>query len=105
MRKRKATPGGRRKHRKGAGKREYSTARKDELEDMPEYTVIMKNDSSRSEVRIDEVDAFGAVTVYDAHGKVARVIAREELTRPWQERPGNTWNNCIFPKRISDKEA
>lgn len=93
----------RRSHEKGGGKRTYTSVRKDEIDATPEYTVMMSHDSHFWALRLDERDAFGPVTVYDGAGKVKRIIARDALVRPWQERQGNTWNNCLFPKRVSDR--
>lgn len=86
---------------KTVSKRSY--VRQDEFDDTPEHTLIMHHNSRYWEPRVDEADAFGPVTVYDAHGQVVRIISKGELVRPWQERQGNTWNNSLFPKRISDK--
>ncbi len=93
----------RRIHRKGTGQTEVSSATRAEMADVTEYTVMMSHDSRFWAPRVDESDAFGKVTVYDSAGQVIRVIAREQLVRPWQERQGNTWNNQLFPKRISDR--
>lgn len=98
-----STRKGKRVHKKGAGKRTYTSVRKDEIDGAPEHTVMMQHDSRHWAPRVDERDAFGAVTVYDAQGQVVRTIAQEELKRPWQARVGNTWNNCLFPKQVSDK--
>ena len=76
---------------------------KDSIDESPEHTIMMAHDSRHWAVRIDELDAFGAVTVYDAEGHIIRIIERDALKRPWQARTGNSWNNCIFPKRISDR--
>lgn len=96
------SPGGRRKHRKGAGVK--TIPRKDDVDDTPENSVIMNgHDSHHWQVRLDECDSYGPVTVYDAQGQVVRIISKDELIRPWAERAGNTWNNSLFPKRISDR--
>ena len=103
--KRPVQPGGRRVHRKGAGKlRVNNSTRKDEIDDLVEHRVLGQDHDSRHWApRVDEIDAFGSVTIYDAEGRITRVIAIDALRRPWQERQGNTWNNCLFPKRISDR--
>jgi len=98
--KRVTQPGGRRIHRNA----QTPDGKKAEIDDTPENRVIMHGrDSQYWAVRIDESDSFGPVTIYDAEGRITRVIERDALRRPWQERQGNTWNNCLFPKRISDK--
>lgn len=102
-----AQPGGRkaykpykrRSHHKGAGGKEVSSIKREDMLEVTEYTVMMTHDSRYWAPKVNEVDAFSSVTVYDSAGKVMRVIEREQLVRPWQERVGNTWNNCLFPKR------
>ena len=85
------------------GKKKVTYVKLDVPDDGPEYTVAMSHDSRHWQVRLDERDAFGPVTVYDAQGQVVRTISKDDLRRPWQARVGNSWNNCLFAKRISDK--
>lgn len=92
------------KHSKGAGKRINMSARKDEMDDVVEYRVMAHgHDSQHWQVRLDEIDAFGPVTVRNGAGELVRIITVDALRRPWQEKVGNTWNNCLFPKRKSGK--
>lgn len=92
------SPGGRQRRKL------QPSVKKEIVDEGPEYTVLMHGkDSAYWAIRLDEAPSFSDVTVYDAQGQVIKVIAREQLLRPWQEKHNNTWNNCIFPKRISDK--
>jgi hypothetical protein len=84
------------------GKKVDSRRPSDEV-DGAEYTMHNAHESRFWQVRLDEIDAFGPVTIYDTEGRITRVIERDALRRPWQEKVGNTWNNCIFPKRNSEK--
>ena len=99
MRRKNLSPGGRRKHRAKVD----AKVRKDHIDDSPEYRVVNEHQSRHWQVRVDEIDAFGPVTVRNGEGEVVRVIEIDALRRPWQEKVGNTWNNVIFPKRNSDK--
>lgn len=92
------------KHSKGAGKRiNMSATRKDEMDEAPEHRMHHAHESLYWQIRLDEVDSFGPVRVTNAQGELVRTIAVDELRRPWQEKVGNTWNNCLFPKRNSGK--
>lgn len=92
-----------RNHHKGAGKKVYTSVRQDEMGEVTEFKVMMPHDSHYWAPRVDECDSFGPVTITSSVGELIRVIAKDDLRRPWQERVGNTWNNCLFPKRVSDK--
>lgn len=109
MKKRRASliPGGRklrkRNHHKGKGKKVYTSVRQDEMNEVTEYRVMMSNDSRYWVPQVDEIDAFGPVTITNSAGEIIRIISKDDLRRPWAERLGNTWNNCLFPKRVSDR--
>lgn len=99
LRKRNLSPGGR-KHRNT----KTVDGKKDHIDDTPENSVILNgHDSHHWQVRLDESDSFGPVTIYDSQGRHVRTISKDELVRPWTERVGNTWNNSLWPKRISDR--
>lgn len=78
-------------------------SRKQEIDEGPEYSVMIAHESRYWAPKVDEHDAYGPVTITNVAGEVIRVIAKDDLRRPWQERQGNTWNNSLFPKRVSDK--
>lgn len=90
-----------RSHKKGMGMREVSSDVK--VDDTPEHQILMGHESRHWQVRVDEGEAFGAVRVLNAAGELVRIIAVEELRRPWKEKEGNTWNNSLFPRRNSGK--
>ena len=79
------------------------SARASEMAEVTEYTVMMGHDSRYWAPRVDESDAFGPVTVYDAEGKVLRIVAKAALLREMPTRTGQTWNDRLFGRATDDR--
>ena len=91
-----------RKHRKGAGK--GVNVRKDEVADVVEHRVMMQgHDSHYWAPIVDEADAYSDVRVYDAQGKLQRVIKQRDLRRDMPTKSNYTWNDRLFGRVTDDR--